>query len=116
MTQNRVKQTELPFNQNPSLEEMGQILQGRKVLLHQSFLSDRLSAGAVDTERVGEVEDIKCPLCHKGHLKLTKVSPKFQESRSALKSYHTGNDYKYCCTNPNCSAVFVGSYTWQFID
>jgi len=120
MAEEQEKQAEMEFSYRYSVEEMGTLVQGTKTIsLFSSFIKDKLSGSLIDTEPIfregRRIIKVECPFCKKGFLKLKEVRPHYGGGLggSPRKMHHTGNEYEYVCSNPDCAGRFIGRYIWM---
>jgi len=115
------KQKEMEFTYTYPVKEMGIEIASHTIHLFESFIREKLSGGRLDAEPVFQEERITkvgCPFCQKGFLKISKVTPQYSGGPSPvpMTMHHVGNRYEYICSNPECDAKFMGTYTWMYID
>ena len=99
-----------------SVEEIGSRVGGgsNQVTLHSDFVGRLLTEYGVDEKKTR----YKCPVCHKGVLRKTKVTPNYSFAKRMGRETkrHVGDSIECDCTNPECNATFVGYCTFTWID
>lgn len=117
------KQGKMNFSFTYKKEEMGILGYGSKeIYLFDSFLRDKLGASSLDTEPIFAKKDkltkVGCPFCNEGFLKLDSIKPNYSggPGRTPRTLHHSGNSYRFICSNEQCRAIFYGSIKWLYID
>ena len=116
------KQGKMDFPYLYDVKEMGiPGYGGKEIYLFDSFLRDKLGASQLDADPIFRKKDptqVGCPFCKTGFLKLEMVKPNYSGApgRVPRELYHSGNSYRYICSNDNCKAIFYGNYRWLYID
>lgn len=121
----KLKRLEAPKNVKPKLypiKTMGTLSGEKMIFLHSSFLKDKMGARQLDAAPIMPelrlVRKIRCPFCKQGILEVVEIKPLYSGGRSMLPGtmHHSGNEYKFKCSNPDCSGKFFGQYKWLWID
>jgi hypothetical protein len=107
-----------------SVEQIGTMLpgtNGHMIFLNDSFASKLISlcgGGLQLLRQEGKTTEYECPICHNGRIRVKKLIPDYSGGCRPVPSTmrHVGDTIDCDCTNPECKAIFFGSYTFMYID